>query len=30
MDMEDLFNITAPPTRDTFVADPVTIIKDKI
>jgi len=30
MDMEDLFNITAPPTRDTFVTDPVTIIKDKI
>jgi len=30
MDMEDLFNITAPPVRDAFVADPVTIIKDKI
>jgi len=30
MDMEDLFNITAPPVRDTFVADPVTVIKDKI
>ena len=30
MDMEELFNITAPPTRDTFVADPVTVIKDKI
>jgi len=28
--MEDLFNITAPPVRDTFVADPVTVIKDKI
>ena len=30
MDMEELFNITAPPTRDTFVTDPVTIIKDEI
>jgi len=30
MDMEELFNITAPPTRDTFVADPVVIIKTKI
>jgi len=31
MDMEDLFCITtAPPVRDTFVADPVTVIKDKI
>jgi len=30
MDMEDLFNITAPPVRDTFVADPVAVIKDKI
>jgi len=30
MDMEDLFNIAAPPVRDTFVADPVAIIKDKI
>jgi len=30
MDMADLFNITAPPVRDTFVADPVTVIKDKI
>jgi len=31
MDMDDLFSITtAPPVRDTFVADPVTIIKDKI
>jgi len=30
MDMADLFTITAPPTRDTFVADPVTIIKNKI
>jgi len=31
MDMDDLFSITtAPPVRDTFVADPVTVIKDKI
>jgi len=30
MDMEDLFNITAPPIRDTFIVDPVTVIKDKI
>jgi len=30
MDMEDLFTATPPPTRDTFVADPVLIIKNKI
>jgi len=30
MDMEDLFAVTAPPTRTTFVADPVVIIKNKI
>jgi len=30
MDMEDLFDITTtPPVRDTFVADPVTVIRDK-
>jgi len=30
MDMEDLFDITTtPPVRDTFVADPVNVIKDK-
>jgi len=30
MDMEDLFAVTVPPTRTTFVADPVVIIKNKI
>jgi len=30
MEMEDLFMATTPPTRDTFVADPVLIIKNKI
>jgi len=30
MDMEDLFAVTAPPTRTTFVANPVVIIKNKI
>jgi len=30
MDMGDLFAVTDPPTSTTFVADPVTIIKDKI
>ena len=30
MDMEELFTVTVPPTRDTFVADPVVIIKNKI
>jgi len=30
MDMEDLFAVTAPPTRTTFVADPVAIIKNMI
>jgi len=30
MDMEDLFAVTAPPTRTTFVADHVVIIKNKI
>ena len=30
MDMEDLFTVTAPPSRTTFVADPVVIIKNKI
>ena len=29
MDMEDLFAVTVPPTRTTFVADPVVIIKNK-
>jgi len=30
MDMDDLFAVTDPPTRATFVADPVAIIKSKI
>jgi len=30
MDMEDLFAVTDPPTRTTFVADPVAVIKNKI
>jgi len=30
MDTNDLFAVTDPPTRVTFVADPVTIIKSKI
>jgi len=30
MDMDDLFALTDPPTRTTFVADPVVIIKNKI
>jgi len=30
MDMDDLFVATAPPSRTTFVADPVVIIKNKI
>jgi len=30
MDMEDLFTVTTPPTRTTFVTDPVVIIKNKI
>jgi len=30
MDMEDLFTVTMPPSRTTFVADPVVIIKNKI
>jgi len=30
MDMDDLFAVTAPPSRTTLVADPVVIIKDKI
>jgi len=30
MDMEELFTLTAPVTRVTFVADPVVIIKNKI
>ena len=30
MDMDDLFIVTDPPTRTTFVADPVAIIKNKI
>jgi len=29
-DMDDLFTVTAPPSRTTFVADPVAIIKNKI
>jgi len=29
MDMDDLFAVTGPPTRTTFVADPVVIIKNK-
>ena len=30
MDMDDLFVVTAPPSRTTLVADPVVIIKTKI
>jgi len=30
MDMADLFAVTDPPTRTTFVADPVAIVKNKI
>jgi len=30
MDMEELFTVTAPPSRTTFIADPVVIIKTKI
>jgi len=30
MDMDDLFAVTAPPTRTTFVADHVANIKNKI
>jgi len=30
MDMEDLFAVTSPPTRTTFVVNPVVIIKNKI
>jgi len=30
MDMDNLFAVTDPPTRTTFVADPVVIIKNKI
>jgi len=30
MDMEELFTVTAPATRVTFVTDPVVIIKNKI
>jgi len=30
MDMDDLFAVTAPPSRTTFVADPVVIIKNRI
>jgi len=30
MDMDDLFAVTAPPSRTIFVADPVLIIKNKI
>jgi len=30
MDMDDLFTVTDPPSRTTFVADPVAIIKTKI
>jgi len=30
MDMADLFAATVPPTSTAFVADPVTIVKDKI
>jgi len=29
-DMDDLFTVTAPPSRTTFIADPVVIIKNKI
>jgi len=29
-DMDDLFTVTAPPSRTTFVPDPVVIIKNKI
>jgi len=28
--MDDLFTVTAPPSRTTFVADPVAIIKNNI
>jgi len=30
MDMDNLFTVTAPPSRTAFVADPVVIIKTKI
>jgi len=30
MDMDNLFDVTAPPSRTTFVADPVPIVKNKI
>jgi len=30
VDVDDLFVVTAPPSRTTFVADPVVIIKNKI
>jgi len=30
MDMDNLFTVTDPPSRTTFVADPVVIIKTKI
>jgi len=30
MDMEELFTVTAPATRVTFITDPVVIIKNKI
>jgi len=30
MDMDELFAVTAPPTRTTFVVDPSVIIKNKI
>ena len=30
MDMEDLFAVTPPPSRTTFIADPVAIVKNEI
>jgi len=30
MDTDDLFAVTDPPTRTAFVANPVTIVKNKI
>ena len=29
-DIDDLFSMVEPPARTTFVANPVTVIKDKI
>jgi len=30
LDIDDLFTVTTPPSRDTFVTDPITVIKNKI